>query len=100
MRILRASVFSVFIVFAVSGFAVNGKTLYKKCVACHGADGKKSALGVSAPLKGQKEEALYKEMKGYLAGSYGGKKKGIMKRNLAKYSDDELKALASFIATL
>jgi len=44
MRDLRASVFSVFIVFAVSGFAVNGKTLYKKCVACHGTDGTKSAL--------------------------------------------------------
>ena len=100
MRILRASVFCVFILFAVSGFAANGKTLYKKCVACHGTDGTKSALGVGHPLKGQKEEALYKKMKGYLDGSYGGKKKAIMKRNLAKYSDDELKALAAFIATL
>jgi len=44
MRVLRASVFSIFIVFAVSGFAANGKTLYKKCVACHGTDGMKSAL--------------------------------------------------------
>jgi len=100
MKSLRGFIFVLFMIFAMSAFAVNGKDLYKKCVACHGTDGTKSALGVGAPLKGQKEKTLYKKMKGYLDGSYGGTKKGIMKRILAKYSDVELKALAIYIATL
>lgn len=84
----------------MTAMAADGKVLYKKCIACHGKDGSKVALKVGKPLKGQKEADLYKKMKGYLDGTYGGKKKAIMKRNITKYSDDELKALAKFIATL
>ncbi|RLE22911.1 MAG: cytochrome C [Acidobacteria bacterium] len=89
-----------FLTLSVFVFSADGKALYKKCSACHGKDGNKKALRVSAPLRGQKADALYNKMKGYQDGTYGGKKKAIMKRTLAKLSDAELKALAAFIATL
>ena len=89
-----------FFALSVASFSADGKALYKRCSACHGKDGSKKALRVSAPLKGQKADALFKKMKGYQDGTYGGKKKAIMKRNVAKLSDAQLKALAAYIATL
>ncbi len=82
-----------------SVYAADGKVLYKKCSACHGEDGSKKALGTGHPLKGQTAEDLLKKMKGYQDGSYGGKKAAIMKRNLSKLTDEDLKALAEYIAT-
>ena len=84
---------------SLSAFAADGETLYKKCIACHGADGSKKALGTGAPLKGQTAEELYTKMKGYQDGTYGDKKAAIMKRNVVKLSDEDLKTLAEYIAT-
>ncbi len=89
-----------FLILSVSAFSGDGKALYKKCSACHGKDGTKKALRVGAPLKGQKADELFEKMKGYQDGTYGGKKKAIMKRSVAKLSDEQLKALAAYIATL
>ncbi|NOY23288.1 MAG: c-type cytochrome [Acidobacteria bacterium] len=91
---------TAFLALSVPAFAAGGKTLYKSCSACHGKDGRKKALRVSPPLKGQKADELFKKMKGYQDGTYGGKKKVIMKRNVAKLSDEELQALAEYISTL
>lgn len=88
-----------FVSLSVSAFATDGKLLYKKCSACHGEDGSKKALGTGVPLKGQTAEELYTKMKGYQDGTYGGKKAAIMKRNVDKLSDEDLKALAEYIAT-
>lgn len=90
---------AAFFVASTCLIAADGKALYKTCSACHGKTGEKHALRVSPLLKGQTADELFKKMKGYQDGTYGGKKKAIMKRNVAKLSDDELKALAKYIAT-
>lgn len=99
MKKFRLIAFLMVMAFGVMGFSADGQALYKKCKSCHGKTGEKHALKVGVPVKGQKEAELYKKMKGYLDGTYGGKKKAIMKRNLKKYSDEELKALAKFMAS-
>ncbi len=99
-KVLSFIVIAGFLTLSVSAFSADGKTLFKKCSACHGKDGSKKALGTGAPLKGQKADALFKKMRGYQDGTFGGKKKAIMKRNVAKLSDEQLKALAAYIATL
>ena len=99
-KIFSFFIFAGFLALSVTAFSADGKALYKKCSACHGKDGSKKALRVSAPLKGQKADELFKKMKGYQDSTYGGKKKAIMKRSVAKLSDEQLKALATFIATL
>ena len=99
-KVFSFLVIAGFLTLSVAAFSANGKTLYRKCSACHGKDGTRKALRVGAPLKGQKADELFKKMKGYQDGTYGGKKKAIMKRNVAKLSDAQLKALAKFIATL
>ncbi|WP_126381206.1 c-type cytochrome [Desulfovibrio ferrophilus] len=82
---------------AATAFADGGE-LYKRCAGCHGADGSKQAMGVSAPLKGQCSEDLEKKMLGYLDGSYGGAKKMIMTNTLKKLSPEQIKELADHIA--
>ncbi len=85
----------------LAALAADGEALYKnkKCSTCHGDDGSKKALGTGHPLKGQTAEELFKKMKGYRDGTYGDKKAAIMKRNIKDLSDDDLKALAEYIAT-
>ena len=99
MKVLKVILLVSFLSMAVTALASDGATLYKKCIACHGTDGSKVALKVGAPIKGQTEQELYEKMKGYQDGTYGGEKKAIMKRNVDKLTDDDLKALAAYIAT-
>lgn len=78
--------------------AADGAGVYAKCKGCHGSDGSKKALGVGAPLKGQSASDIVTKLKGYADGSYGGSKKGIMKSQAGRLSDDEIKAVAEHIS--
>jgi cytochrome c553 len=87
---------------SVALFAADGKAIYDtQCKSCHGADGKMKALGKSAPLAGQSAAVVEKDLEGYKAGTlnkYG--MGGVMKGNASKLSADDMKAVASYIATL
>ncbi|WP_022851260.1 c-type cytochrome [Limisalsivibrio acetivorans] len=98
-HLLIATALIIFI--GISAFAASGaEELYKsKCMSCHGADGTKEALGTSAPLKGQSASDILSKLKGYADGSYGGSKKVIMKGQVGRLSEEELKSLADYIAT-
>jgi len=77
--------------------ASNGADLFKRCAGCHGKDAGKHALGASQIIKGwdvaKTEEALH----GYKKGTYGGKKKGLMKGQVMRLSDADIKAVAEYI---
>ncbi|BAK72542.1 MAG: c-type cytochrome [Arcobacter sp.] len=72
---------------------------YNTCKACHGAKGEinittQSKSHVPANLaKADVEKALH----GYKDGTYGGPMKGIMKGQVMKLSDADIKALAEYI---
>lgn len=48
---------------------------YAKCVACHGANGEKVALGKSKIIKDMTKEDFVASLKGYQDGTYGGAQK-------------------------
>ncbi|MCK9492357.1 MAG: cytochrome C [Sulfurimonas sp.] len=73
--------------------AVNGKA----CTSCHGADWTKAALGKSKNVAEMTHAEIATSLKGYKDGSYGGPMKGLMKGQVAKYSDEELDAFAQTI---
>ena len=73
--------------------AVNGNT----CASCHGADWSKSALNKSKIVKDMTHADISAALKGYKAGTYGGPMKGLMKGQVAKYSDADLEAFAQTI---
>ena len=73
--------------------AVNGKA----CTSCHGADWSKKALGKSKNVAAMTHAEIAHSLKGYKAGTYGGPMKGLMKGQVAKYSDADLEAFAQTI---
>ncbi len=85
---------------ALSLMAADGKALVAKCAGCHGADFSKKALGVSKVVKGMKADEIVKALEGYKAGTFGGAMKGVMKGQIATYSDADIKAVAKYIAGL
>ena len=67
------------------------------CAGCHGANFEKHALGKSKIVKDLTHAQIEKALLGYKHGGYGGPMKGVMKGQVAKYSDADLKALAQKI---
>ncbi len=82
---------------AVSLFAADGAALYKPCLACHGPKAEKKALNKSQVIQGWESEKIAKALKGYKDGTYGGPMKAIMKGQVAKLSDADMKALGDYI---
>lgn len=80
--------------------AIDGAKLFVKCSTCHGQNGEKAALGKSQIIKGWSVDKVMNAFHGYKDGTYGGAMKGIMKTQIANYSEDELKALATHISKL
>ncbi|WP_428739284.1 c-type cytochrome [Sulfurimonas sp.] len=72
---------------------VNGKA----CVACHGANFEKHAMGKSKIVSEMTHADIATALKGYKAGTYGAAMKGVMKGQVAKYSDADLDAFAQTI---
>ena len=72
---------------------VNGKA----CAACHGANWEKHAMGKSKIVAELSHAEIATALKGYKAGTFGGPMKGVMKGQVAKYSDAELEAFAQTI---
>jgi cytochrome c553 len=83
-----------------SMMASDGAGLFKKCASCHGANAEKAALGKSQIIKGWDAAKTEAALHGYKDGSYGGPMKGLMKGQVASLSDDDIKALSTYIAGL
>lgn len=77
-----------------------GKTLYAKCASCHGADGKTKALGKSELLAGQSAADLEMKIAEYKSGTRNKAGMGpLMTGQVASLSDEDIKAVAAYIAT-
>ena len=64
------------------------------CKGCHGQNFEKKALGKSKVVSAMTHADIATALKGYKAGTYGGPMKGLMKGQVAKYSDADLDAFA------
>ena len=67
------------------------------CAGCHGAHFEKHAMGRSKIVKNLTKAEIATALKGYKAGTFGGPMKGIMKGQVARYSDADLEAVAQKI---
>jgi len=78
-----------------------GKALFAKCAGCHGADGKTKAMGKSAVIAGQAAADLETKIHAYKAGTRNEAGMGmVMKGQVASMSDDDIKAIATYISGL
>ena len=86
---------------AATGGDDKGATLFAKCKSCHGADGKTKALGKSEVISGQSAEDLTKKLTEYKAGTRNVAGMGtLMKGQVGAMSDEDIKALATYISNL
>lgn len=67
------------------------------CLGCHGANFEKAALGKSKIVKDLTQEDIFSSLIGYKNGTYGGPMKGVMKGQVARYSDEDLKLISKMI---
>jgi len=68
------------------------------CAACHGAKAEKKALGKGKVIAGWKADRVFKALKGYKDGTYGGAMKAVMKGQVARLSEADMKQLADTIS--
>jgi cytochrome c553 len=77
-----------------------GKSLYVKCVSCHGLNAEKSALNQSNVIKGMSENAIIESLVKYQKNDFKDSKKNLMKKQVENLEKNEIKALASYISSL
>lgn len=83
--------------------AAEAPAVFKKCIACHGADAKKVAPGSKGgiTIAGMAKEELLKQLKGYKAKTAdNGGAKAVMYAQMANVSDEDIEALANYISLL
>jgi len=76
----------------VCGVAAFAAVNLGACKGCHGANFEKHALGKSKIVKDMTKDEVSAALVGYKNGTYGGPMKGVMKGQVAKYSEADLKA--------
>lgn len=82
-----------------SVLASDGEVVYKsKCFSCHGEKAAKSALNKSQIIAGWDTQKIIQSILDYKEGK-GGAMKGVMKPISAGLSDDDIKAVATSIAS-
>jgi len=78
----------------------SGQDVFLTCLACHGADASKKALGKSQSIKGWDSEKTANALYGYKNGTYGGELKGIMKGQVSALSDEDIRLVSEYISKL
>ena len=74
--------------------------LFNSCKGCHGALGEKVAMGKSKVIADLNSTQIENALQGYKDGTYGGSMKALMKGQVIRLSNEEIKALAEYIPTL
>lgn len=85
-----------------SAFALDGAALYqeKTCTACHGKDAKKPLMPNYPKLAGQNAAYAEQQMKDIKSGARSNGQTAAMKGVMHLVNDEEIKALAEYIAKL
>jgi len=78
--------------------SVDGSKVFSRCTSCHGTHAEKKALNKSQIIKGWSSSKIITALNGYKDGTYGSSMKGVMKAQVAKLSDGEIKAVAEHIS--
>ncbi len=85
-----------------SARALDGAELYKTktCYTCHGKDGKTPIMPGYPNIAGQNAEYSLQQMKDIKSGARANGMSAAMKGIMHLVSDEEMKALADYIATM
>ena len=98
---LLLGVISAAVMLPVSAVAADGAALYKSktCTACHGKDGKTTVMPSYPKLAGQNAAYTLQQMKDIKSGARNNGQTAAMKGIMNLVSDDEMKAIAEWLAS-
>ncbi len=80
--------------------AADGAALYKSkaCASCHGPDGDTPIMPIYPKLRGQNVEYAVNQMKDIKSGKRNNGQTAAMKAIIMQVSEDEMKAIAEWLA--
>ena len=80
--------------------AADGAALYKSkaCASCHGPDGDTPIMPIYPKLRGQNVEYAVNQMKDIKSGKRNNGQTAAMKAIIMQVSEDEMKAIAQWLA--
>ena len=103
--VIKTAVTTTALLLALSPAAVlsaDGEKLYKTktCSTCHGKDGKTPIMPMYPKIAGQNKEYTLQQMNDIKSGARNNGQSAAMKGVMHLVSDEELQALAEYIATM
>jgi len=101
-KVYLAAVATWALVAAGPAAALDGAQLYKTktCFACHGKDAKTPIMPTYPKLAGQNADYAYNQMLDIKSGARANGQTAAMKGVMHLVSDEELRAIADWLATL
>jgi cytochrome c553 len=96
--IMKKVFYFVAVAATVTQLAAN--PLFNSCKGCHGMKGEKVAMGKSKIIAKMSSSEIKKALIGYKDGTYGGSMKAVMKGQVIRLSDEDIRSLASYITSL
>ena len=102
IKALSASLVVGLICVGGSALAADGANLYKTktCFTCHGKDGNTPIMEAYPKIAGQNAAYSLQQMKDIKSGARANGMSAAMKGVMHLVNDDEMKALADYIATM
>ena len=93
---------AMLMVLSSSAIALDGAELYKTrtCYTCHGKDGKTPIMPSYPNIAGQNVDYSLQQMKDIKSGARANGMSAAMKGVMHMVNDEEMKALAEYIATM
>jgi len=103
--VIKAAVSAAALVVALAPAAVlsaDGEKLYqtKTCSTCHGKDGRTPIMPMYPKIAGQNKEYTLQQMADIKSGARSNGQSAAMKGVMHLVSDEEMQALAEYIATM
>ena len=103
--VIKTAVATTALLLALSPAAVlaaDGEKLYqtKTCFTCHGKDGKTPIMPMYPKIAGQNQVYTLQQLKDIKSGARSNGQSAAMKGVMGLVSDDEMKSLSEYIATM
>jgi cytochrome c len=100
--LIATVVTSVLILVSSNAIAADGAALYtsKGCGGCHGQDGNSPIMGAYPKIAGQNLDYTIQQLADIKSGARSNGQSMSMKGIMAAVSDDEIKALATYLSGL
>ena len=99
---LSAAALAITLSLSGAALGADGATLFmsKTCWSCHGKDANSPIMPVYPKLAGQNADYAYNQMKDIKSGARSNGQAAAMKGVMGLVSDEEMRAIADWLATL